>query len=281
MLCADLQQFFEDLHDLLSCAVRLYDDRGRCLFSTGGAQPICLLTHSSEFKSKCATLTEHCCAFDAACWHDAAQARDVVLRSCPLGFYTATCPIYSNDRLLGFLQVGDLLPEGEAALERTRELVRSYLVGEDKRVDERLSHSHCHTEQVLRTLPSVLRASCSYIESRDLFPTDGVALHVLAKQYIRLHLQRNITLEDVAEHLHCSRSSLTKSFKRECGVSIMQYVAQLRMERACRQLLNSELPISTICESCGFSSLEYFSSQFKKTHGISPTLYRKNNKKAP
>ena len=278
MICETMQQFLRDLQVLLGCSVRLFDDKGRGMMSIGGAQPLCLLTHSSEFKVKGARLCAHCYASDAAALQEAAAARDVVVRSCPLGFYTVTCPIYDAGRLLGFLQVGDLLLQDEVALMRTRELALSYLVGEEKRIDERLSLAPRFSQERFLALPSLLRAACSYIEAKNLFPTEQITLGMLAKQYIQNHLQNKLTLADVAAHLHCSTSTLTKAFRREFHTTVMQYLNERRLSRACRLLSNTELRIGAICEECGFSGAEYFSALFKETFGLSPLAYRKKQK---
>ncbi len=273
-----MEQLLHDLHDLVGCAVRLYDDRRRGLMGFGGAQPICMTTHSSEFKAKGAALSEHCYAFDAKCLQDAERTGDAVTRICPLGFYTVTCPIYGNNRLLGFLQVGDMMLEGDEPLQHTRASAISFLPGEEKRIDERLAITPRHTEKKLNALPSLLRAICSHIESKNLFPTGKMTMGMLIKQHIRQHFQGKLTLADIAEHLHCSRSTLTKAFRREFDTTITQYINELRLDRACRLLRNTEQPISVIFEECGFSGAEYFCALFKETFGISPRAYRRKHR---
>lgn len=273
-----IEQLLHDLHDTLGCAVRLYDDRGRGLLGYGMAQPLCLLTHSSEFKTKGAALSEHCYAFDRHCLQEAERIGTAVSCCCPLGFYTVSCPIRNADRLLGFLQVGDIMLTDENALQRTRELAVSYLPGEEKRIDERLALHTRHTEKMLSALPTVLRAICSHIESGNLFPSGKITQGEMIKQYIRQHFQGKLTLGDIATHLHCSRSTLTKAFRREFDTTITQYINELRLERACRLLRNTEQPISIIFEECGFSGAEYFCALFKEVYGISPRAYRRRHR---
>ena len=117
-----------DLHVLTGIPVRLYDEKQRGLLSYSEHQPLCLFTHSSECKSDAARLIAHCYAFDDACFEGAKRTGDVFMQYCPLGFYSATCPIYDSERLLGFLQFSDILCDSEAARQNTRALALSYPV---------------------------------------------------------------------------------------------------------------------------------------------------------
>ena len=100
----------------------------------------------------------------------------------------------------------------------------------------------------------------------------------LVKSYVKHNISRKITLSDISWNLHYSTVTLTEHFKKEFGITIMEYVMKKRMEKAVKLLLHSDLSIREIAEECGFSDNEYFSRCFKNYHGTSPIAWRKKIK---
>jgi two-component system response regulator YesN len=98
-----------------------------------------------------------------------------------------------------------------------------------------------------------------------------------ALRYIKQFHTQNITLNDLAHHLGCSRSSLSHTFKAELGKSFREYLTDLRINDAKSLLRYSALTVTEIAFSVGFSDSAYFSLVFKKSVGASPTEYRKSH----
>ena len=92
--------------------------------------------------------------------------------------------------------------------------------------------------------------------------------------YIREHYSQPLTLETIGNKVGISRWYLSKFFKKETGISIVEYINQYRCSNALALLLKSEHPISKISEMCGFSSLEYFSRVYTKQYGHAPSFER-------
>ena len=83
-------------------------------------------------------------------------------------------------------------------------------------------------------------------------------------------------LDELAELASISRSHLCHRFQEYFGSSISGYVIRKRMSAAQRLLFEVELRISDIAVAVGYPDIYQFSKQFKKTFGISPSEYRKN-----
>ncbi|WJH37586.1 helix-turn-helix transcriptional regulator [Paenibacillus sp. CC-CFT747] len=80
----------------------------------------------------------------------------------------------------------------------------------------------------------------------------------------------------MAQTLGYHRTYLSKIFKQQTGLSPMNFLLKIRMERA-RLLLEKPLTIEQVASSVGFSDALYFSKQFKKWYGASPSDYRQEN----
>ena len=86
---------------------------------------------------------------------------------------------------------------------------------------------------------------------------------------------QDLTIEEIAEACFCSVSTVCHLFKKHKNQSVKQYITGLRMEQAKKLLMTSKLPVSTIAVLCGYPNMDYFSTVFKKSEGLSPTEYRK------
>ena len=95
-----------------------------------------------------------------------------------------------------------------------------------------------------------------------------------AKKFIQSHATETITLEEVLQHVHVSRFYFCKLFKRTTGVTLTEYVARVRMEKAKELLVDPSLRISEIVFAAGFGSIPQFNSVFKRFVGMSPSEYR-------
>ena len=96
------------------------------------------------------------------------------------------------------------------------------------------------------------------------------------RRYIDLHFKEALTLEQLAEEGHMNKFYLSHAFKREYGVSPINYMISKRIEESKYLLAETDLSLSQIAQLLGFSSLSYFSQVFHRTQSISPKEYRQN-----
>lgn len=94
-------------------------------------------------------------------------------------------------------------------------------------------------------------------------------------EYLSQNLSQAITLEDISEKFSYSTSSIKRIFKAETGLSIMNYLANLRLIRAKEMLKDKNNSVEYIANRVGFSNVYYFSNFFKGKVGKSPREYRK------
>lgn len=97
--------------------------------------------------------------------------------------------------------------------------------------------------------------------------------------YIHSHYTENLSLASLAELLHFSPSYLSMYFKENIGKNFKEYLITLRMKHAARLLANTELSVTEICYSCGFSSYSHFMRTFKSNFRQTPLSFRSTFKK--
>lgn len=98
------------------------------------------------------------------------------------------------------------------------------------------------------------------------------------RRYIDLHFKEPLTLEQLAEEAHMNKFYLSHAFKREYGVSPINYMISRRIEESKYLLAETDLSMSQIAQLLGFSSLSYFSQVFRRTQDISPMEFRQSAK---
>ncbi|WP_026523750.1 helix-turn-helix domain-containing protein [Butyrivibrio sp. MB2005] len=97
-----------------------------------------------------------------------------------------------------------------------------------------------------------------------------------AKRYIEEKYASDISLDDVSKVVNISPYYFSKIFKEDSGVSFIEYLTNIRMDKAKELLKNSDYSMKEICSMCGYTDPNYFSRSFKKNVGVTPTEYKEN-----
>ncbi len=96
-----------------------------------------------------------------------------------------------------------------------------------------------------------------------------------AANYIREHCSNpEFSAGETAEAVHLSRNYFLKLFKEEMGISFLDYVTNIRMEKAKKLLKESDETIYAVSLNVGYESQYHFSRKFKNLYGISPNEFR-------
>ncbi|MDF2486517.1 MAG: hypothetical protein K0R46_2685, partial [Herbinix sp.] len=88
------------------------------------------------------------------------------------------------------------------------------------------------------------------------------------------HYQEAFTVEALSESLNYSPNYIRSIFKKYTGETLLEYITNLRMERALQLLLDTTVRIGNISYKVGYSNPSYFCSQFNKKFGMTPQQYR-------
>nr|WP_308443791.1 helix-turn-helix domain-containing protein [Paenibacillus glycanilyticus] len=94
--------------------------------------------------------------------------------------------------------------------------------------------------------------------------------------YMQQHYRQDISLDNCAEHIGTNPFYLSKSFKVVTGKNFIDYLTELRIEKAKELLRESELKINDVAEQVGYQH-SYFNRIFKKLEGMTPTSYREQS----
>jgi AraC-like DNA-binding protein len=93
--------------------------------------------------------------------------------------------------------------------------------------------------------------------------------------FLTENFEKKIELEEVASIAHMTPNAFCRYFKRRTQKSFTQYLNEIRIDNACKLLIEGKLPISTICYLSGYNTLTNFNRQFKTLMNITPSEYMK------
>ena len=94
------------------------------------------------------------------------------------------------------------------------------------------------------------------------------------KEYLDTNYAEHIPLDTLTSLTHMNKYYMAHSFTKYTGFSPIQYLNRRRLEAACQLLCDTDLSVSDIAGSTGFSSQSYFTQTFRKFYGVTPVKYR-------
>ncbi len=113
-------------------------------------------------------------------------------------------------------------------------------------------------------------AACGNIDVRDIDPLITQVLDELTR-----YVDRPLTLNRLAEWSGYSAQHLNRTFRQALGVTPLQYLLRMRMQRATELLQQDRLTVAAVGQQVGMDDPYYFSRVFKQYAGVSPTEYRR------
>jgi two-component system response regulator YesN len=124
--------------------------------------------------------------------------------------------------------------------------------------------------ELFRILSSLMSAFHDTIsDSRYTYMQRAIA-------YIRDRLDQHLTLQDVARFVHLTPNHFSEVFKKETGQSYIEFVTMERMRKAADVLSSTQMKIGEVAGAVGYEDIKYFSQQFKKYYGKTPSEFRQS-----
>lgn len=146
-----------------------------------------------------------------------------------------------------------------------------------------VSHRELDLHVLKREYPS-MEIQRNLVEKKLVTVAEQIAVQEMAApskmiraalDYINAHFHENISLLDVAENINISKNYLCDIFKKELGVTFINYVTNLRIEKAKEYLTGTDMKMYEVSNAVGYNDYAYFSQIFKKHTGKTLSSYRK------
>jgi AraC-like DNA-binding protein len=202
--------------------------------------------------------------------------------TCSLGLSDSAVPVRMSDRLIGFLQIGQVFrkPPTAEQFEKVVRLAKSWGIKGNRatlkqaffsgKVVTPLAHDAALKLLAIFAQHLAEMSNQVFIQHENAEPPDIRK----ARAFIHENQTEALSLGQVAKAVNMSRFYFCKRFKKFCGISFTNYVRRVRIEKSKNLLLNPNLHVSEIAYEIGFQSLTHFNRVFKSILDQSPTEYR-------
>lgn len=268
-----LEGILDNFHKITNLDIAIIDSEFRVLVRRHSGTEFCTYIHKN---TKC---LEKCIASDNIQMRFVNESKKLVKYICPFGIYEAIAPVMKNGDVVAyiFLSMGIEDKEGSSSVPFNNAVEVSNNFNEEllkKYIDKIPAYSIQKLDACAEMLPVI----AEFIENNNLLYDAKQSIGQMIKDYVKNNIDKKITLADLSYSLHCSTVTLTKHFKEEFGITIMDYVTEKRMKMASKMLLEGSYSVHEIAEKCGFSDSEYFSRCFKSHYGLSPLAWKTQNR---
>jgi AraC-like DNA-binding protein len=140
---------------------------------------------------------------------------------------------------------------------------------------ERMLHFFRMMDIIGKSETNIQLASKEYYKMR--FTTGNKRIAAI-HEYLMNNYRNEVDLKKIAALVNMAEGSLCRFFRMNMGMTVFEYLNQLKVEFACKLLMDNNLGILEVCLDSGFNNLSHFNKQFKRTTGVPPSEYRKRFK---
>ncbi|MBR5449083.1 MAG: PocR ligand-binding domain-containing protein [Clostridia bacterium] len=212
---------------------------------------------------------DKCGACDRAACKRALANKDTHIYTCRYGLTEAVSPLYNFGTLTGFLMMGQVYREGQG--ERPLPKADAELTA---RLEDAAKNIPSVKADMIRSYVKIMTICAQYLTLSNAIPSSKPTVTEMAKKYIYDNYRTKFGIKEICQSIGCSKSTLITAFKRDVGMTVNDYITEVRLGEAMRMLLAGGQTIGEIALATGFSDQSYFSKVFSSKYGMPPSEYR-------
>lgn len=199
---------------------------------------------------------------------------------CHMGMKELVVPVRKESELIGVLFVGQCRIQGD---NHTGTITKSTqrLGGKPEEMLSLYEQLPVKSQDDLLNIGKILsqyfhtKVLNNQLLTPEITETDtNKDLAYLMQDYINANYSYSISPKNIAEKFYVNPSYASRCFSEKHGITLTEYISQVRIAKAMLLLKISTTPISNIALNVGYTDLNYFSRLFKKRVGLTPTQYR-------
>ncbi len=123
-----------------------------------------------------------------------------------------------------------------------------------------------------KSVNNIFLASSEYLRKRLNTGSKRISM---IHEFIMNNYLKEIKLQQIADMVHMTKGALCNFFRMNMGFTIFEYLNQIKVDFACKLLMDPDLSIFEVGLNSGFNNISHFNKQFRKITGLSPSEYRK------
>lgn len=253
-----MQELLHDFYDLTGIKICIYDSRENELcYHPEKLSPFCRRLREDETQEKACRLS------DKNAFLTCRRTRRQTVLECHAELLECFSPIFCEGKLIGYIAIGQIRSKPhapESVPEELRPLYEALPSIPMRKIDAAMH---------------ILDACAGYEYLKALVETYESRIDTRIAEYIEAHLQDDLSVTELCRTFFLSRSELYAIFRTCFQTSVADFVRGRRLERAKVLLETTPLPVKDIAAKCGIPDYNYFSKQFRRAFGVTPSALRK------
>lgn len=241
-----------------------------------------------EYPEKCCNFCERirksqkgfdaCMKSDKTFLEEASKGKTIRAR-CHAGLLEICAPIIDDMGISGYLMFGQILYNTNETkqYDEIKNLTKDYF--KDDEFDDLIKSVRTLSNEYLSSVENIMTACISYIHINQILTATKTGLWAQIDYYIERNTAKNFSLEEMADDLGVSVSSICKTAKNHSNKTVLQLLTEKRLKKAKNLLKSTDMNINEIAYTVGIQDYNYFTKLFKKHEELTPSQYRKNYRK--
>lgn len=268
---AKLHSLLKDFYQLTRIRITVFDDSFRELTSyPDEIADFCqLIRQSPEYTMKCHICDRHAC-------ETASRRTSTYTYVCHAGLTESIIPIRIGNIVAGYLLLGHVFSysDFEEGWKEIWKRIADCGISEDE-LKKSCQKLPVLSSEYIDSASHIMKAVASFLCMERMVSMHKEELPVQIDEYIQSHYTEKIDAVSIAQHFNIGKTKIYEIARQNYGMGIAEYIRKLRIDKA-KQLLTgqTELSLTEIAYTCGFSDYNYFITVFKKLVGIPPIAYQ-------
>lgn len=268
----EIKSILKDFYLVSGIRISIHDTEFNEIYSyPADATPFC-----RELQKNSAILA-NCKQNDSSAFEKVKKSGEVYVYKCRRGLFEAVAPIYHYGTLSGYLMMGQICDGSPESLDTVNRKATEIL-GDSRKAEQLCREVKVIDRKLIDSYINIMLVLAEYLTGTNRLITHNEKLPELIREYINKNYSAKITLSILSQKFGCCNATLTKTFKKEYNLSIMEYLCEVRLKKSAEMIEKTRKSFKEISADCGFYDQNYFSKLFTKRFGCSPTEYRTKTK---
>ncbi len=268
-----LLSYLKSFYTLTHMRIVLFDNQSKevCSYPEEDS-PFCKIVQNKL------CLKEKCMESNRLSFGECKKNNRIAIYHCHASLVEATAVLKNKGVILGYVMIGQSsdIKDKDERFETMKELFAKRDIDIDAYKKEIYAIRYKNDEQ-LKSAALILEALINYLSLENYIRINKNQFVQEMNEYIERNMAKKIEVDDLCKHFGYGRTKLYELANMNLHMSVVRYVALIKMERAKSLLLDHRFKIIDVADMVGFSDLNYFSKAFKKATGFTPSEYREKN----
>lgn len=210
---------------------------------------------------------------DKRAFKKAEEERGLYLYPCDFGLHEAVTPLYDNNKIVGYMMIGQMLSSKSG----TKELVMWKSENYWKSLSDRrelLDRMPVLDNKNIKASATLMNICASYLTLTGKVLSKNQTEEQKMLDYVTHHFRENFTDQEICEMFDISRTTYFTAVKKAFGMNKTEYFNKLRVDEAKKLLASTHMTVREIAKDVGYNDQNYFTRIFKRHTGHSPLEYR-------